>query len=365
MFTKIQKKTQQVLGQRITLKVCMMGPRAVGKTSILASIFHETDSKLAASDLNFTPIGDTCNKLKKQYEELYGIFQDVTDVMESPRGGIHASDTTQDFHFTLGLKQKQPSVDIDMTDFPGEFLESTHMRHVDVQQFIRESQVIMIAVDTVHLMEEGGRFNENRNQSTYLCEKIIQQLKTLETNDRKLILFVPLKCEKYMYEQRMDEVASNIQKAYDLLLTRIAQDDEYNFPKRIAAAITPIATLGGVVFSHFETDEGGNIITEETDNGCPAETYYKFYAPAPRYAPCFCVQPLYYLMAFAIEQYKSQQTDGNVIIKTLKGMASLFSTDTAFFNACQDMVASIKTTGKGFKILQNPKLFSTSLIEQK
>ena len=359
---KLKKKTQQTLGQRISLKVCMMGPRAVGKTSILASIFHETDSKLVSSSLNFSPIGDTVNKLKKQYEELYGIFENVTDVMDKPRGGIHASDTTQDFHFTLGLKQQQPSVDIDMTDFPGEFLEPTHVRHADVKQFIRESQVIMIAVDTVHLMEEEGTFNENRNQSAYLCEKIIHELKELETKDTKIILFVPLKCEKYMYELRMDEVASKVCAAYAPLLETIAEDDDYHFDKRIAAAITPIATLGGIVFSHFEKNEDGNIITEDTDNGCPAETCYKFYAPAPRYAPCFCVQPLYYLIAFAIGRYKSQQKGGNVISNTLKGLASLFSSDVAFFKACQEMVANLKTRGKGFKVLQNPELFPTPLM---
>ena len=359
MVDNIVKKIQIVLGQRISLKVCMMGPRAVGKTSILASIFHETDEKLISSDLNFSPTGGTMTKLKKHYEELYGIFANVSDVMDKPRGGIHASDSTQEFHFTLGLKGQQPSVDIDMTDFPGEFLESTHVHHETVVRFIRESQVIMIAVDTVHLMEENGLFNENRNQSSYLCSKIIGVLKLLDPNDAKLILIVPLKCEKYMYENRMDEVVSKIRKAYEQLLGFIAQkDDTFNFHDRIAVGVTPIATLGGIVFSHFGKNEKGEIEIEETDNGCPSETCYKFYTHNPQYSPCFCVQPLYYLIAFAIRQYELQKDNGNFVTKALKGIASLFSSDSAFYRACKELTSNIIVNGKGYKVIQNPELIT-------
>lgn len=42
LYTDAVKRTAQLTGQRATKRTCMMGSRAVGKTTILTAIFHNT-----------------------------------------------------------------------------------------------------------------------------------------------------------------------------------------------------------------------------------------------------------------------------------------------------------------------------------
>ena len=354
---------KDITGQRIQLKVCMMGPRAVGKTTILTSIFHDTDKKLIESGLFFKAIGNTQETLKKGYDQLSGIFEHITDESATPLPGVDASKSVTTFDFQFGLKgqggkdkDKKSSVDINITDFPGEFMDENHPEHYLVVDYIRESQVIMVAIDTVHLMEEDGIYNETRNRSNYLCEKIVNQLNALPETERKLILLVPLKCEKYAIEQRLNEVDRCVRTAYGKLISEVEND---LFKRRIGLFITPIQTLGGVIFDCFGRDEVGKVIIDPADN-CPQQVRYKFHrvipGHQPMYMPAFCIQPLYYLVAFALNQYKFNKEQGGFWGTVLKGIFGLFSSDLNFYQACQNFVANIKLTGHGFLIINNPNL---------
>lgn len=211
--------SNDITGQHIQLKVCMMGPRGVGKTTILTSIFHDSDAKLNKDGLYFSAVGETALKLEEGYKKLAEIFKEIPDENATPLPGIDASKGVTEFQFKLGLKgdvahkDKRASVGLTIKDFPGEFVNENHPEHGQVIQFIKESQVIILAIDAVHLMEENGKYNENRNQSSYMCNKISTILKQLDSTERKLILIVPLKCEKYF----MQKVCQLSQTSYVLL----------------------------------------------------------------------------------------------------------------------------------------------------
>lgn len=355
---------KDITGQRIQLGVCMMGPRAVGKTSILTSIFHESGNKLIGSKLYFNAIGQTSEVLEKGYDQLSGIFDNISDESATPPPGVNASKEINIFEFQLGLKgsgadkQKRSSVDINITDFPGEFVDEKHPQHMNVVNYINDSHVIMVAIDTVHLMEEDGMYNEARNRSSYLCDKISNLLDKLPETERKLILLVPLKCEKYAIEGRWDELDDKVKKAYEVLIKKV-QEEKFN--RRIGLYITPIQTLGGVKFDKFGRDEFGKIIVDPNDN-CPQQVLYKYHRLRPDqnpiYMPAFCVQPLYYLIAFALSQYKFQKDQGGVLSTIFKGICGLFSSDLKFYEACQNLVANIKTNGHGFSTINNQKFIN-------
>lgn len=63
MFKKAKDTTSALVGQRATMKACMMGPRAVGKTTILTSIFHNTNESIAQTKLKFVPDADTLSRM--------------------------------------------------------------------------------------------------------------------------------------------------------------------------------------------------------------------------------------------------------------------------------------------------------------
>jgi hypothetical protein len=68
--------------------------------------------------------------------------------------------------------------------------------------------------------------------------------------------------------------------------------DGINPKPYVAVAITPIQTVGSVVFSHFDRDEFGR----------PHHVWRKTSPDAP-FAPVDCDQPLRYLMGFLIKQH--------------------------------------------------------------
>lgn len=67
--------SNDITGQHIQLKVCMMGPRGVGKTTILTSIFHDSDAKLNKDGLYFSAVGETALKLEEGYKKTCRNFQ--------------------------------------------------------------------------------------------------------------------------------------------------------------------------------------------------------------------------------------------------------------------------------------------------
>jgi hypothetical protein len=175
---------------------------------------------------------------------------------------------------------------------------------------------------------------------------MIECLKQLSNKDEKLILFVPLKCEKYMFEKRMNEVANAVKTAYKALIS----DIQNNYGDRMACAVTPILTLGGVLFSDFGRNTNG-ISVNGLDN-CPDTVNYTFNRNSPNYNPLFCIQPLYYLLSFVTKQYKSGQS-GSVINQLKSNLALLFSSDTDFFKEVENLSDNIKTTGEGYYIIHN------------
>ena len=60
-------KLKDVVGKAVvtvpTIKATMLGPRAVGKTSIMASIFSDSRQEVAGTRLSFIPQESCANKL--------------------------------------------------------------------------------------------------------------------------------------------------------------------------------------------------------------------------------------------------------------------------------------------------------------
>ena len=364
-LSDLSDKFMKKSGQRIQLKVCMMGPRGVGKTTILTSIFHDSDSKLNKNGLYLIPQGITKDRIDEGKDALLNIFKEIPDESSTPLPGINATKGVTEFLFKLGLKgsdankNKNASVDVSIEDFPGEFVNETHPEHNLVLDYIKESHVIMVAIDSVYLMELEGKYNENRNMSSYLCEKINTILSKLDEKERKIILLVPLKCEKYAVSNKLPELSKTVCEVYKPLVDNVLQ----NYKERIGIFVTPIQTLGGVVFNKFVCDDNNELVLDIENNNSPIPQFKFFRAiptHAPMYMPAYCVQPLYYLISFTLNQYKYNKSQGGAVGTLFKNLFSMFSSDLEFYQACQNFVSKIKTSGDGYLSLNNPKLVNTN-----
>lgn len=332
----------QLFGNRKTcMRVCMMGPKAVGKTTVLTAIFNDTKESIAKTNLILKSIGDTSAQLTDKRRLLEATFKKRQALREEPVSYMPGSHEISNFHFDFGLKGRESKIEIEIKDFPGEYVVDNPDQ---VMSFIENSDTIMIAIDTPHLMEMGGKFNEAKNKISVITRFFKEKLSDLK--EEKLVLLLPLKCEKYFYESRMDEVKERVFDSYKELIQFFKENTNGN----IACAITPILTLGGVVYDAFDT-ANGQVILDSKNPLLPAHTSYRFKDEHATYSPAFCVQPLYYLVSFVVTLYERNKDKGGFFNKIKALLFQLFENDKELFNEILKMEQYRRSDLAGYEMV--------------
>lgn len=335
IIDRIKDKISNQVTPVPSLKVTMMGPRAVGKTSVMASIFSDTRDEVAGTQLYFRPNAETAKDLNKKRLQLMYIIEQRKEITDIPQtGAIAASNTETVFTFEMGRKGRQKTVEVEIKDFPGEYLISNPQK---VSQFVNESHVIMIAIDTPYLMEMDGKYNQQKNDVTGVTSFLKENESAIKD---KLVLFVPLKSERYFHDSRIEKVTNEICRTYAELI---------DFCKRsnIACAVVPIQTLGDVEFDKFVDNDMGIGIIEKLSR-------FRFYGETPKYQPMFCVQPLYYLMTYVANHYEWISMQPKNIWERMKNsFASYLKNDDEFFHEIKKMAQKIVYDKKGYSVIVN------------
>lgn len=285
-----KKPAVKATKQDLEVTIVMMGGRRCGKTSVLASMQKCFEEKFnGQSPLKITSADEyTLGAIEKKRGELVGYFNkklwfcpEVT-----PTEGILP------YRFNVGLRDKPSRIRTTFVDFPGEWLGG----NVDpddwqrLKEDLKKSKIVLIAIDTPYLIEYEGSYNEMSNR----CYRTCELLKECEFSDSGsgLLLLVPLKCEKYAEENRMNEVFSSVKEAYKDLIQYVGGNEQREY----LAAITPILTLGGASFSHFDF-EGGEIKMNE--QGIPDKAIFMF-SGSEKYEPKNCDMPLLFVLAYTL-----------------------------------------------------------------
>ena len=341
----------------IVLRVTMMGGRGAGKSSVLASLAHNMQAVLENTDLYMNADAVTKDVITGKFHELTRMFDNVKEGLDIPAAGIPGDEDVSTYAFKFGMNNTASSMDVVFRDFPGEFVEREPLQ---VKNYIEESNAVLIAIDTPHLMEEDGAYNEAKNCCTIITDFILDHLK--ETVSRKLILLVPLKCEKYYHAGQMADVADKVEQAYSELIEMLKRDHMTD----VASAIIPIQTLGDVIFSHFGRDEQGQVKTVKKMNSqllLPVETEYRYRNSEAHYAPMDCEQPLYYLLTFMAKEYERLRNEPpktfmEILKKKIGGMFKLLSDNPEFLLQISRLKRKRKSVNreKGFVVLTGKNL---------
>lgn len=351
--------------------VMMFGGRRTGKTSVLAAMQACFDETLGKENLVITPDGDdTLLIIEEKQREMQEYYHN------KKRGLVPDDKPTSDLNeYTFGIKLKNKSgqegmMTINFIDYPGEWLgnDRENKEHrAEINENLLKSNVIIIAIDTPYLMEgtrtnnaeEIGKYNDRRNYS----QRINQIIKEIEVNknEPKMILFVPLKCEKYREEGTLDVVATKIKKAYKGIF------DFFDGPNKGGAeiAIIPIMTMGNVYFNHFSRDDEGEIILDEKWK-TPKEALYYFsnedvYGPEPQY----CEQPMIYVLMYILYMLRRVMENEKeklgffgkfiqeVFFEGFLNHASVYD----FIKEEDNLRKKLIRNEEGFEIVQNPLNF--------
>lgn len=339
--------------EKPVINVCMMGPKAVGKTTVLTAVFNETQQSIAETKLNLTATGDTNAELLDRLRLLQSVFrkkEEITDIGENTQqiatAGITATAFESSFGFEFGHIGKAPVIDMIIKDFPG---ENVVKFPDEVIGFIKESQCILVAIDTPHLMELNGEFNAIKNKPEEITNLFKNGIRAVDSE--KLVLFIPLKCEKYFHEGRMEEVQNKVEETYSGLIQILSDTN------KVCCAITPILTLGDVEFDDFSYDDKKVALAPD---GCPSGVKYK-YVNEGKYSPFFCSQPLYSLLLFVAAQYKRESNRNQTLIDKIKRLLwNVFNNDDTLIDEILKMNKNRIATNTmlGYKELCGEHLFS-------
>ena len=328
------------------IKVCMLGARGVGKTSVLTSIFYDGNSKdgFYGTKVRLYATPETGADLTRKHDSLRDVFKHRQNI-----AAIGGSSGVSEFKLQLGMLGERPNINLLITDYPGEKVETERQYVADR---IKESEVVIVAIDTPYLMEKDGVYDEEKNRTSLIKGFLLENVGTLK---EKIVLFVPLKCEKYLdlkrdkalREDLSEQLAAKVENAYKELIDKLRAQDN------VAVAITPILTMGGVVFERFEVNsEGGQ------------GAHYKFYdgetpdGANAKYDPLFCSQPIFYLLSFVTRQYKLKRKSADLLGKFFQS----FENVDDFFEEMVKLDKRRLVNTMGYRVLAGKNLFFSKNI---
>ena len=265
---------------KTSVTILMLGARRCGKSTTLASMVKSLDYANASITVDYTN-EETRQYLHEKYTLIQNVFSDENIANGYWLGDADVTGSDYDIKkFDLSVNiQRNLTVDVRCIDIPGEVLNEDMPKACAA---IEKADVLMIAIDTPQLYK-GGSSGKKFNQ----VDSIIDLLKTALIPKKlynKRIIFVPIKCEKYIRSGEMNKVNQKIKEVYEDLIhlwTETAHKHIY---------ITPVISLGDVEFSHFEKTGNGNNIA-----------YYK-YTGNKNHSPKWCEQPILYAIEFALQQ---------------------------------------------------------------
>lgn len=227
-------------------KIIMLGGRRSGKSTILSTVVHSLNDKVShLCGLNdATPYGSSSGMqipLRDKRREIEEYLnkrnkfgsnsQFIVDMTPSEDQG--------DFNMVASI-QGASQIALDFVDVPGEWMEEASDHHSTVVQHVKESDVFVIAIDTPYLMQDK---NSNINavwNRTEEIDNLLSNINVEEKDDKKLILFVPVKCEKWVNAGEVDKVTERVKQAYRLIINKWVNNPS------IEMWIMPIETAGGL-----------------------------------------------------------------------------------------------------------------------
>ncbi|MEC4804292.1 MAG: hypothetical protein SAJ12_09665 [Jaaginema sp. PMC 1079.18] len=282
------------------LQITMLGPTGVGKTTLLTAIYEQFESNIGLTDLQLTPDDESAAILQDRLIELKSLL----DVFEAKgRHGIQGTEaiagpeSLRSFTFGLGKKGTTPSLQLRFCDYPGGYHETkaTAAEKKFLAELVRDSAVVLIAIDTPALMERKGKYHEKINRPSQIKDLFKKAYQDLESP--RMVIFAPIKCERYIKDKNSaKDLAIQVRTGYDLLIQQFKSEPLTN---KVVSIITPIQTIGSVQFTRIQVDDQNNP---------------RFYFNKTRYDAEYCPkdseQPLRYLLRFLLKLHLDNKNWG-------------------------------------------------------
>lgn len=313
----------------LEIRVAMVGPRRAGKTSMLSAMYERFENALISEGVSdqvaLSADADTMQILSANYKELIRVIKSGKNIAEAITGDSEARS------YSFDLKRSRNTTDIQIhlsfQDYPGGWLmagarDPSNKDYQRVLSFIKNAHVLLVAVDAPYLMEEEGKWHEQRNMPNLVARTVKESWATSDETPR-MVIFVPIKCEKYdTTNLGRKNLVGRVREGYTELITHLA-----TMPC-CAVLCAPAQTTGCVTFDHFLYDEDGALPTPV------------FSMPEDRgYRPRDCSQTLRYCLVYALKRYVKDAGMGVV-----GHIREFFKLDRNFVDAAKILAAGCRGT---------------------
>lgn len=353
------------------VNVMMFGGRRCGKTSVIAAMKKCFENTFGDGEIVISlPEQEKSAVISDKYTEIEGYFNTKIQGITFDSAAGSTPDLSE-YKLRISLKSKKTgSIILNLCDYPGEWLDKNHAdKQKKLADRMKTCRIILIAVDTVYLMEKPngthkdsiGKYNENRNYSRKIADMVKESFLVKDDEEPKMIMFIPLKCEKYYNHEQMQMVNEKIHAAYKSLFDFLGGSNKNKYE----VVIAPILTLGPKTaeFARFERDENGNIKLDP-DLQIPSVAKYNFVRIDCDYSPQYCEQPLLYSLSYLlnyVEKLKrAEKQNSNLFQKLLRKAKEYFGNLASaddFLAIKNEIAAKLKKKGDGYEIVSDPLNF--------
>jgi len=234
-----------------SLKVLMMGGPRSGKTSALAGL---VDTMLNGEVRKILSVKDVTEgnaikqKLAQKVESLkLTLIQSYgkTIIVDDSK-----TEAFQDYVVEFAIPGTSQNMQICFTDANGEFFETGRAHDSTICEMVQKYDVFLIAIDTPSLMEAANKSNTLMNEAINKAVNNVSDMHNFMTylddkdgHDAKMVIFVPLKCEKWAHEDRLEKVSERVKEVYAVQIEAMSK------MKNVEVDILPVQTVGNIVFS--------------------------------------------------------------------------------------------------------------------
>ena len=243
------------------LRVIMMGGRRCGKTSALASLFEEMKNGPVKDYFTVSDRTVLATKGFEVQDSLNDKTLELQNMLETNKNNsniflVDKNPTSNFWLYKLHLQipGTHREMDIEFRDSAGEFFEASGMHARETEEYIKGSDVFVVVVDTPYLMGSADESTKDLcPDSINLGTNRVQDIQNFLTHiddkdgqDAKMVVFVPLKCEKWAKEPNgLNKVTERIKEVYGTHIKNLSAYEKMNI------CVIPMLTSGNILFSEF------------------------------------------------------------------------------------------------------------------
>lgn len=231
----------------MAVKILMLGGRRCGKTSILATVLHalgqKSDSISIQDNTNYSEEKGLSVPLADKRREVDNYLQNSKKIGNNTIFTVDMTPNNGEGSYQLTMRiNGAGATEFEFIDVPGEWMAKNSTNHQRLNDIAKECDIFIIAIDTPYMMqEENENIHDVYNRVSEIAD-VISGIPTENSLDRKLILFVPVKGEKWLNSPNggkliMNKVGRTYAKA---IINKYVENPKFEF------WCLPVQTVGGI-----------------------------------------------------------------------------------------------------------------------